>query len=176
MNIEKAEKLVANLHDTTEYGIHIRNLKQSLNHALVLKKVHRFIKFNRKLWLKPYIKIITELRKKARNYFKKDFFKLMNNPVIGKIMENVRKHRNIKLVTSEKGRNYLVSEPNDHSTKPFTKNLLAIEISKAQIVMKKAVHLNCMFMSRTRYMVNPHSIAALMSRNSLHEAGAKSEV
>ena len=76
MNIEKAEKLVVNLHDTTEYGIHIRNLKQSLNHALVLKKVHRFIKFNRKLWLKPYIKIITELRKKSKKLFQKRLFQV----------------------------------------------------------------------------------------------------
>ena len=130
MKIEKVEKLVANLHDKTEYVIHIRNLKQALNHGLILKKVHRVIKFNQKDWLKPYIAMNTELRQKAKNYFEKDFFKLMNNAVFGKTMENVRKHRDIKLVTTERRRNYLVSEPNYHTTKFFTETLLAIEMKK----------------------------------------------
>ena len=132
MKIEKVEKLVANLHDKTEYVIHIRNLKQALNHGLVLKKVHRVIKFNQNAWLKPYIDMNTDLRKKAKNDFEKDFFKLMNNAVFGKTMENVRKHRDIKLVTTERRRNYLVSEPNYHTTKFFTGNLLAIEMKKKQ--------------------------------------------
>ena len=130
MKIEKVEKLVANLHDKTEYVIHIRNLKQALNHGLVLKKVHRVIKFNQNAWLKPYIDMNTDLRKKAKNDFEKDFFKLMNNAVFGKTMENVRKHRDIKLVTTERRRNYLVSEPNYHTTKFFTANSLATEMKK----------------------------------------------
>ena len=117
MKIEKVEKLVANLHDKTEYVIHIRNLKQALNHGLVLKKVHRVIKFNQNAWLKPYIDMNTDLRKKAKNDSEKDFFKLMNNAVFEKTMENVRKHRDIKLVTTERRRNYLVSEPNFFTAK-----------------------------------------------------------
>ena len=73
IRIEKVEKFVANLHDKTEYVIHIRNLKQALNHGLVLKKVHRVIKFNQNAWLKPYIDMNTDLRKKAKNDFEKDF-------------------------------------------------------------------------------------------------------
>ena len=73
MNIEKDEKLVANLHDKTEYVIHKRNLKQALNHRLVLKKVHRVIKFNQNDWLKPCIGMNTCLRKKAKNDFEKAF-------------------------------------------------------------------------------------------------------
>ena len=72
----------------------------------------------------------TNLRKKAKNDFEQDFFKLMNNADFGKTMEDVRKHRDIKLVTAERRRNYLVSEPNYHTTKFFTKNLLAIEMKK----------------------------------------------
>ena len=78
----------------------------------------------------------TDIRKKAKNDFEKDFFKLMNNAVFGKTMENVRKHRDIKLVTTERRRNYLVSEPNYHSTKFFTEHLLAIEMHKTRNTYK----------------------------------------
>ena len=74
METEKVEKLVANFHDKKEYVLYIRNLKQALNHRLVLKKVHRAIKFNQNVWLKPYIDINTHLRRKAKNDFEKDFF------------------------------------------------------------------------------------------------------
>ena len=99
MKIDKCKKLVCNLRNKKKYVVHIRSLKQALNHGLKLKKVHRIIEFNQKAWLKPYIDMNTELRKIAKNDFKKDFFKLMNN---GKAMENVRKHRDIKLVTTDK--------------------------------------------------------------------------
>ena len=130
MKIKRVQKFVANLHDKTEYVIHMRNLKQALNHGLVLKKVNRVIKFNQNAWLKPYIDMNTDLRKKAENDFEKDFFKLMNNAVFGKTIENVRKHRDIKLVTTERRRNYVVSESNYHTTKFFTEHLLAIEMKK----------------------------------------------
>ena len=108
MNIEQVEKLVANLHDKTEYVIQIRSLKQVLNHGLVLKKVHRRIKSNQNAWLKTYINTNADLRKKRKKRFsKKTFFKLINNVVFGKPMKNVRKHRDIKLVTTERRRNYL---------------------------------------------------------------------
>ena len=130
MKIEKVEKLVANLHDKTKYVIHIRNLKQSLNHRLVLKKVHRAIKFNQNAWLIPYIDMNTYLRKKAKNYFEKYFFKLVNNKVFVKNLENVRKHIDIKLVAIEERRNYFVSEANYYTTNFFTETLLTIETKK----------------------------------------------
>ena len=95
MKIEKVGKLIANLHDKTEYVIHIRNLKQTLNHGLVLKNVHRVIKFNQNAQLKAYIDMDTDLRKKTD--FEKDFFKLIIYAFFGKTMENVIKHRYIKL-------------------------------------------------------------------------------
>ena len=84
----------------------------------------------------------TKLRKDATNNFEKDFFKLKNNAVFGKTMENVRKHRDIKLVTTDKRRNQLVSEPNYHTTKYFSENLMAIEMKKkTKVKMNKLIYL-----------------------------------
>ena len=105
--LKKVKKLATNLHDKNEYVIHIKILKEALNHGLILKKVHIVTKFNQKAWLKPYIVMNTKLRQKAKNNFEKDFFKWMSNAVFGKTMENVRKHRNVKLVTTERRINYL---------------------------------------------------------------------
>ena len=123
----------------SEYVIHIRNLKQALSHGLVLRKVYKVIKFDQNAWLEPYIDMITDLKKKAKNVFEKDFFKLMNNAVFGKTMQNMRKRRDIKLVTTERRRNYLVLEPNFHTTNFFTRKLLALEMKKTEILMNKFV-------------------------------------
>ena len=82
----------------------------------------------------------TKLRKEAKNEFEKDFFKLMNNFIFEKTMENVRKHRDTKLVTTDEKRSKLISEPNYHSTKRFSENLLAIEMKKKK-KMNKPVYL-----------------------------------
>ena len=140
IKIEKVEKLVVNLHDKAKYVIHIRNLKQTLTHGLVLKKVHRVIKFNENAWLNPSIDMNTDL-KKAKNDFERDFFKLMNNEVFIKTMENLRKQRDIKLVTTERRRNYFVSKPNYQTTKFFKENLLVIDMKKTEILMNKPVYI-----------------------------------
>ena len=88
------------------------------------------IKLYQNAWLKPYIDVNTDLRKKAKKYFEKDFIKLMNNAVFGKTIENVRKPRDIKLVTTETRRDYFVSDPNYHTTTFFIENLLAIQMKK----------------------------------------------
>ena len=85
--IEKCNKFICDFHDKKNYVVHIKTLKQSLNHGLILKKVHRVIQFNQKAWLKPYIDMNTELRKEAKTDFEKNFFKLMNNAVFGHTVE-----------------------------------------------------------------------------------------
>ena len=141
MKIDKIQKLVCNLHDKKKYVVHISILKQALNHVLRLKKVHRVIEFNQEAWLKKYIDMNTELRKKASNDFEKDFFKLTNNAVFGKTMENVRKHRDIKLVKIDHKRNKLVLEPNDHTINLTSENLSIIEMKKVKVKMNKPIYL-----------------------------------
>ena len=104
--------------------------------------MHRVIQFNQKAWKKPYVDMKTKLRKKSKNEFEKDFFKLMNNYVFGKTMENVRKHGDIKLLTTDEKRNKLVSEPNYHTTKHFSEDFLAIETKKTKVKMNMPVYLN----------------------------------
>ena len=99
--LEKEEKCVCSTEDKGKYAIHKRALKQALNHGLILKEVHRVIQFNQKALLNPFTDMNKRLRKDAKSEFEKDFFKLMNNSVFGKTMENARKHRYIKLVTTE---------------------------------------------------------------------------
>ena len=130
MEINKCKKLICNLSNKKKYVIHVNSLKQALNHGLKLKKIHRVIEFNQKEWLKPYIDMSTELRKAANNNFEKYIFILMNNSVFGKTMENIRKHRDIKLVTTDKERSKLVSEPNYHTINLISEDLSIIEMKK----------------------------------------------
>ena len=131
MKINKCTKLVCNLQDKENYPVHVLALKQALNHGLKLTKVHSVIEFRQEYWLKPYIDMNTELRKNAKNDFEKDFFKLMNNSVFGKTMKNVRNHRDIRIVATDKRRSILASEPNYHSTEYISKDLLIMEMKKA---------------------------------------------
>ena len=141
MTIDKCKKLVCNLRNKKKYVVHIRSLKQALNHGSKLEKVHRIIEFNQESRLKSYIDMNTELRKIAKNDFEKDFFKLMNNAVFGKTMENVRKHRDIKLVTKDKKRSKLVSESNYHTINLISENSSIIEMKRTKVKMNKPIYL-----------------------------------
>ena len=112
-----------------------------MNHGLKLKKIYRVIEFYQEAWLKPYIYMNTELRKAGKKYFEKDFFKLMNNAVFGKTMENIRKHRDIKLVTTDKKRSKLVLEPNYHTINLISEDLSIIEMKKTKVKMNKPIYL-----------------------------------
>ena len=141
MDVNKVNKLIASVHDKNNYVIHIYALKQALNHGLILKKVHAVISFNHVAWLKPYIVLNTKLRTQAKNDFEKDYFKLKNNCAFGKTMENIRKHRDIKLVNNDKKRKVLASEPNYHATKHISEDLLIMEMKKRELYMNKPIYL-----------------------------------
>ena len=133
--------MLINLYSKKKYVAHINTLKQALNHGLKFKKIHRVIEFNQEAWLKPYFDMNTGLRKLTKNDFEKDLFKLMNNSVFGKTMENIRKHRDIKLVTTDKKRSKLVSEPNYHTINLISEDLSIIEMKKTKVKMNKPIYL-----------------------------------
>ena len=135
------KKLAPNLKDKKGYVVHIKALNQALKQNLRLKKVHRVIEFQQSKWMKAYIMLNTRLRKDAKNKFEKDFFKLMNNSVFGKTMENIRNHKDMKLVTSDKKYLKYVMKPNFKDGHPFSKHLFAVEMGKTEITMNKPVYL-----------------------------------
>ena len=153
MDINGVEKLVQNLRDKKNYIIHIQALNQALQHGLKIDKIHRAIEFNQSPWLKTYIDFNTQLRKEATNDFEKDFFKLMNNSVLGKTMENIRKHRKINLVTTEEKYLKTVMKPNFKSATLFGPNIMGCEMGKIEVVMNKPVYLSRAILDLSKIMM-----------------------
>ena len=135
------KKLIPNLRHKYNYVIHYKNLMQCLRLGMKLKKIHRGIKFIEAAFLKPYIDKNTSLRALAKNNFEKDFFKLMNNSVFGKTMENIRNRVNVKLVDSGEQLKKLVAKPNYNSRKIFNENLVSVHMKKTSLTMNKPVYL-----------------------------------
>ena len=130
-------KLIPTLRDKKNYVLHEENLKLYLSLGLKLKKVHRVLEFDEKPWLKEYIDFNTEKRKEAKNSFEKDFFKLMNNSVFGKTMENIRKRCNIYLETDPDHLLRQTAKPTFVSCKIFHENLVAVHMKKKILKLDK---------------------------------------
>ena len=120
--VGKVEKLIPNLKNKSKYVLHHENLKMYLRMGLELTKIHRGITFEESCFMKSYIDLNTNMRTKGTTDFEKDFYKLMNNSVFGKTMENVRNRVNVKLVTNEKALNKLVKKPNYKRVSEFDEN------------------------------------------------------
>ena len=140
ISIGLVSKLVPMLGDKKEYVLHYRNLQLYLDLGLKIKKVHRVLRFNQSPWLKQYIDFNTEKRKNAKNAFEKDFFKLMNNSVFGKTMENLRKRVDVRLVTSKHKLLKLASKPTFVSSKIFNDNLVAVHKIKETLTMNRPAY------------------------------------
>lgn len=143
----KEKKLIPNLKNKSKYIIHYRNLKQCLKMGLKLSKIHRILKFEQSSWLQKYIDLNTELRTKAVSDFEKDFFKLMNNSVFGKTMENVEKRVNVKLLTHWENRGKslgvqdLIAKPEFRNISVFSENLVAVQLNKTKVTYDKPIYL-----------------------------------
>ena len=140
IKVNGVEKLICHFKPRTNYVLHYKNLKQYLNMGLKLKAVNRAISFEQSPWMEPYIRKNTELRKTAANSFEKDFFKLMNNSVFGKTIENIRKRQSIKLVDNRKTALKLSKKPNFERVTIFDKNLIAAHMKKTEIYFNKPMY------------------------------------
>lgn len=133
-------KLMPNLFDKEKYVLHYRNLQLYLSLGMKLTKVHRVLSFKQSPWLKAYIDFNTTMRKTAKNEFEKDFFKLMNNIVFGKTMENLRKRVDIQLVHNKKRLLKLSAKPGFKSFQIFNNDLASVELSKQKLILNRPIY------------------------------------
>ena len=139
--INDVEKLIPNVYHKTKYVVHHEVLKTYLKRGLKISKIHRGISFHESPWMKPYIDFNTKLRMQSKNNFESDFFKLMNNSVFGKTIENIRNRIDVKLVTSQKQAEKYINKPNYTGRTTFSDNLVAIHMGKTSIYMNKPIYL-----------------------------------
>ena len=137
LTINKIDKLTPNLNNKTKYILHLKNLQIYLSLGLKLTKIHEVLAFDQRDWMRPYIYLNTNLRTSSKNYFEKDFFKLMNNSVFGKTMENIRNRVDIRLVNEEKQAEKLTSKPTFEGRTIFCRNLAAVHMKRVTIKFDK---------------------------------------
>ena len=147
---EKTNKLILNVMGKKKYVLHMSALKFYLQHGLKLKKVHRVISFNQSDFLKPFIKFNTEKRKQAKNDFEKDLFKLMNNSVYGKTMENVRKHIDFELVDNPIRFQKLVNTPTYKNRHIVNENLVGVEKEKHTVELNKPIYMGMAILDHSK--------------------------
>lgn len=137
---ESHEKLIPNLRNKEKYILHYRNLKLYLSLGMQLKRIHRILSFNQSPWVKSYIDFNTVQRAAARNDFEKDFFKLMNNSMFGKTMENLRNRRKVDLVSQEEPFRKIAAQPTFKSYTIFHEHLVAVERAKSELVLNRPIY------------------------------------
>ena len=140
ISTELVHKLIPTLSNKEKYVVHYRNLQLYTELGLKITKIHRVLEFNQSPWLKQYIEFNTEQRKEAKNAFEKDFFKLMNNSVFGKSMENLRKRVDVRLITDEKKLLKMVAKPTYVSSKIINENLVAVHKIKETLTLNRPAY------------------------------------
>ena len=140
IKIDKVDKLTCSFLPKKHYVLHYKNLKQYLEEGMILKKVHRGIKFVQSPWMEPYIRKNTDLRKDAKNAFEKDFFKLMNNSVFGNTIENIRKRQSVEIMDDRKLALKLSSKPTFDRVTIFDEHLVAVHMKKTEVYFNKPIY------------------------------------
>ena len=153
IKVNKIDKLIPNLYDKKKYICHIKNLQLYVDLGLKIKKIHRILEFDQRPWMKSYIEFNTELRKKATNAFEKDFFKLMNNSVFGKTMENIRNRVDIKLVNNRRKAIELTRKLNYNSWTWFSENLVAIHMNRIKLYFNKPIYIGMSILDISKTLI-----------------------
>ncbi|XP_071652823.1 uncharacterized protein [Temnothorax longispinosus] len=152
---KRCDKLLATLCDKLRYVLHYRNLQQCVKHGLRVTKIHHALRFAQSPWLRGYIELNTELRTRASNDFEREMYKLMNNAVFGKTMENVQDHVDVRLVTcwdERYGAEAIIAKPNFHSRSVFAEDLMAVELRRLEVRLNKPIYvgMSILEISKTR--------------------------
>ena len=151
----EVEKLVPNLYNKNRYVLHYCNLQLYLSLGMRLTKVHRALRFQQSCWMEPYIRLNTELRKKATSSFEKDLFKLMNNSVFGKTMENLRKRVDVKLVRADETDRLrrLIASPSYARANIFDNDLAAIQMYKSNLLLNRPVYVGMCVLDLSKHLM-----------------------
>ncbi|XP_052799072.1 uncharacterized protein LOC128230668 [Mya arenaria] len=147
----KVEKLLTTLENKQNYVLHYRNLQLYLQLGLKLKKIHKVLEFQQEAFMKPYVEFNTKMRQQAKTAFEKNFFKLMNNSVFGKTMENLRKHRSVELVHTEKRLQKVSSKPTYKMHRIFSEDLVGVELSRKKIKLNKPIFVGMSILDLSKY-------------------------
>ena len=149
------EKLVPNLQPKIRYVLHYRNLQLYLKLGMKLVKVHKVLAFHQTAWMQPYIMKNTQLRTTAKNDFEKDFYKLMNNAVFGKTMENVRKRVNVKIVRSDEEEKILkyVAKPTFARQVIFNPYLVGIQNHREKVLLNKPIYVGMSVLDLSKHLM-----------------------
>ena len=151
----ESEKLLLTLDDKSNYVVHYRNLQFYLKQGMKLKRVHRVLEFEQECWMEPYIQMNTEFRKKSKSDFEKNFYKLMNNSVFGKTMENIRKHVQIELARSDETEKIrtLVASPLHSRFVIFSNDLVGIGMHKSKLLLNKPVYTGMTILDNSKILM-----------------------
>lgn len=167
IEIDQQRKLVPHLNGRKNYVIHYLALQQALTHGLILLRNNKILKFRQSAWLKPYIDFNTELRKNATNDFEKDIYKLKNNAVFGKTMENIRKRLNMKLVTGSKRIEKLISKPEFIDRTIYSENLAAVHLSKKSILFDKPIYVGMSILDLSKCVMYEYHYDVMLKKYGL---------
>lgn len=145
LKLAKVQKPVPNLYDKEKYVVHYRNLQLYLKLGLKLKTIHRVLQFKQSCWLKEFIDFNTEKRKLAKTEFEKNLYKLFNNAVYGKPLQNVRKYVDIKLCNTEKKLLKYTARPSYENCTKFCEDPVAVQNKRVNVLMNQPVYVGFSF-------------------------------
>ena len=150
------DKLVPNLNDKKKYVVHYRTLQLYMGLGMRLKKIHRALRIDQRAWMEPYIRLNTELRKNATTDFEKDLYKLMNNSVFGKTMENLRKRVNVQLVCSsaEDRLRKPIASPAFARHQIFDNDLAALQMYKSKLRLNRPVYVGMSILDLNKHLMH----------------------